>query len=439
MVVVLKFVPSTKLIREGIQDKFFLGENFRFFSFVHSSVIHIPQHIMKTIALLSFFIFSCTLLNADLNRNQILRGSLQNSLHKFEVEKKGTVAFIGGSITQMEGYRPILAEWLEARFPKTKFTFINAGISSTCSTSGAFRLRSHVLEKNVDLLFVEFAVNDDQDAAHSLKNAVRGMEGIIRQARTHSPNLDIIGTHFVNLGMLDLIKQGKTPISVEAHNKVHEHYGIPTNYVARELADQIKADTFTWQEYGGVHPKKPGNTLAAKGAIAIMEEAWKKKTANKVTPHPLPAKVLDEGSYFHGHFLSGCNVSLNNGFTWYVPDWKSIKGGFRNTFAGMKLFCAEQPGAKTEVKFSGNTLAAYVLAGPDAGMIEVEVDGKPYGKVDLHHRYSRGLHYPRTVILATDLSDSAHTAVLRISKEKNKASKGTAVRVLHFGVNNSAE
>ena len=394
---------------------------------------------MKTSLLLTFFLFSITLLNARLNRNQILRGSLQNSLHKFEEEKKGTVAFIGGSITQMNGYRPILAEWLEERFPKTKFTFINAGISSTCSTSGAFRLRSHVLEKDVDLLFVEFAVNDDQDAAHTLENAVRGMEGIIRQARTHSPDMDIIGTHFVNLGMLDLIKQGKNPVSVEAHNKVHEHYEIPTNYVARELADQIKAETFTWQEYGGVHPKKPGNTLAAQGAIAIMKEAWSKETVNKVSPHPLPEKVLDKGSYIHGHFLSGCSVSLNDGFIWHVPNWKSIPGGFRSTFAGMKLFCAEKPGAKTVIKFSGNTLAAYVLAGPDAGILEVEVDGKSHGKVDIHHHYSRGLHYPRTVILATDLPEGEHTATLKISKDKNTASKGTAVRVLQFGVNNPTE
>ena len=391
---------------------------------------------MKLSILLPLFLITSTLLTAGLNRNQILRGSLQNSLHKFEVEKKGTVAFIGGSITQMNGYRPIIADWLEERFPDTEFTFINAGISSTCSTTGAFRLKSHVLDKDVDLLFVEFAVNDDQDAGHTLINAVRGMEGIIRQARTHSPDIDIIGTHFVNLGMLDLIQEGKTPISVLAHNKVHQYYNIPTNYIARELADQIKAGTNSWQQYGGVHPKKPGNTLAAEGAIAIMKEAWAKKTSNKVQPHPLPDKVLDKGSYFHGHFLSECSVSLDGGFVHNVPDWKSIKGGFRSTFAGMKLFCAEKPGTSATIKFSGNTLAAYVLAGPDAGVVEVKVDGISYGKVDLHHHYSKGLHYPRTVILAADLCSGDHVAEITVSKSKNDASKGTAVRVLHFGVNN---
>ena len=44
-------------------------------------------------------------------------------------------------------------------------------IASTCSTTGAFRLRDDVLIKGpVDLFFIEFAVNDDQDAGHALNS-----------------------------------------------------------------------------------------------------------------------------------------------------------------------------------------------------------------------------------------------------------------------------
>ena len=62
--------------------------------------------------------------------NAHLRGSLQNCLHKFEHNKTGHVAFLGGSITEMNGYRPIMEKWLTARFPETKFTFTNAGIAA---------------------------------------------------------------------------------------------------------------------------------------------------------------------------------------------------------------------------------------------------------------------------------------------------------------------
>jgi hypothetical protein len=97
--------------------------------------------------------------------NIALRGFFDNS--RIAIEKKGraTVAFMGGSITEMNGYRPMLMDFLAKRYPECQFTFINAGISSTCSTTGAFRLSRDVLSLGpVDLFFIEFAVNDDQDA-----------------------------------------------------------------------------------------------------------------------------------------------------------------------------------------------------------------------------------------------------------------------------------
>ncbi|MEK6234719.1 MAG: prolyl oligopeptidase family serine peptidase, partial [Planctomycetales bacterium] len=60
------------------------------------------------------------------------RGSLNNSRIRFQNQRQGHVAFIGGSITEMNGYRPMVCENLQKRFPETEFTFTDAGISSTC-------------------------------------------------------------------------------------------------------------------------------------------------------------------------------------------------------------------------------------------------------------------------------------------------------------------
>jgi hypothetical protein len=69
--------------------------------------------------------------------NVCLRGNLANCRIQFERARKGHVAFIGGSITEMEGYRPMVSDLLKRRFPNTEFTFTAAGISSTCSTSSS--------------------------------------------------------------------------------------------------------------------------------------------------------------------------------------------------------------------------------------------------------------------------------------------------------------
>ena len=133
---------------------------------------------------------------AEISKNVHLRNDFDNSWVAFAGKKKGTVAFIGGSITEMNGYRVMVEEDLRRRFPGTDFTFVNAGISSTCSTTGAHRLARDVLSTQPDLLFVEFAVNDDQDASHAERECRRGMEGILRQARVTNPAMDIVVTTF---------------------------------------------------------------------------------------------------------------------------------------------------------------------------------------------------------------------------------------------------
>ncbi|MDQ1256851.1 MAG: hydro protein, partial [Candidatus Hydrogenedentes bacterium] len=83
----------------------------------------------------------------------VLRDDFQNARIRFECEKKGRVAFLGGSITEMTGWRDLTCDYLRRRFPDTEFDFVNAAISSTDSTLGAFRLAQDVLDKGrIDLL-----------------------------------------------------------------------------------------------------------------------------------------------------------------------------------------------------------------------------------------------------------------------------------------------
>ena len=368
-------------------------------------------------------------------RNVILRGEYNNSLTQFLVKKDGRVAFMGGSITQMNGYRPMVSDWLRERFPQTEFEFINAGISSTCSTTGAFRLKEHVLDKGrIDLFFIEFAVNDDQDAGHKRRDCVRGMEGIIRHARTAQPDMDIIVTYFVNPGMLSQLREGKVPVPIAAHEEVLKHYGVSAVFLAREVADRISAGELTWAKFGGTHPKPAGNAIAAELIGKLLSGSWDKSRTRDISPHPLPSKLVDPGSYYQGDFLSP-QQSSNDSWAWVVPDWKKIPGNFRNTFAGKRLLCSDVPGKETTVRFNGTALGAYVLAGPDAGTLEVSVDDGPWNAHDLYHRYSRGLHYPRTVMLLTDLERKEHRVRLRLSKNSNSSSKGTSARILQFTVN----
>jgi lysophospholipase L1-like esterase len=388
---------------------------------------------MKFIVALSLLTLICHAADAPSFGDKVqFRGSLTNSLHQFEATKKGHVAFIGGSITEMNGYRPMVSEWLEKRFPSTVFTFIDAGISSTCSTTGAFRLERDVLSKGpVDLFFVEFAVNDDQDAHHTRDECIRGLEGILRHARASNPNTDIIVTFFVNEGMLAKLQAGQTPLTIEAHEAVAKHYGVSTINLAQQAAQQITAGTLTWKTYGGVHPAPLGNGICASMIGELLTAAWKTPAAS-VVAHTLPAP-LDPLNYEKGRFVDPGIAKVKNGWTLGVPDWKALPGGKRDRFTKIPVLSATEPGAELTLDFEGTAIGAFVVAGPDAGMAEASIDGAAPQRVNFYHSYSKGLHYPRTVMLGTELKPGKHTLTLRVSAESE--SGGHALRIMQFGVN----
>ena len=373
---------------------------------------------------------------AEANRNVKLRGGLQNARIQFEQKKTGRVAFIGGSITQMNGYRPMVSNWLRSRFPKTNFEFINAGISSTDSQTGAFRLGDHVLARGrIDLLFIEFAVNDDQDAGHDLVHALRGMEGLIVQARRHNPNADIVVTHFANTGMMETIRRGEVPISIAAHNRVCQYYQVPTNDLCSELTELIDTGKTTWELYGGVHPKPYGNAICTAMIKKILEQGWSAESV-AVKPHVVPEMPLDQGSYMNGRLESPAKAKHDENWKVSVPNWKDLKGSFRSTFAGQKLLHGSQVNSQFTYTFTGQSLGVYVLAGPDAGAIEVKVVGQDqWRSVNLFHRHSLGLHYPRSVMLVEGMKPGTHQIQVRISAARDSKSQGSAVRILNFAPN----
>lgn len=366
------------------------------------------------------------------------RGNLQNSFRRFAAEKTGHVAFLGGSITEMNGYRPIITAWLQKRFPETDFTFTNAGIASTCSTTGAFRVHQDVLEIGpTDLLFVEFAVNDDQDASHTAEDCIRGMEGIIRRVRRHNPNADIVMTHFVNPGMLETLSAGKTILSANSHEQVARHYEVSSVYLSKEVAARIADGRMTWQEFGGTHPGPAGNQLAADLAVSILEAGWRDLPTKEpqAVPHPTPTKPLLDSSWDSGIMLPLQSLQIVSGWSISEPDWNNIPGSKRSRFLGIPLVHADQPGASLQFNFTGTAAGAYVVAGPDAGRLDYRIDDGDWNSLELYHRFSTGLHYPRTVMFAEALPDGPHHLTVRVSESHHPDSTGTAARVVHFVVN----
>ena len=371
----------------------------------------------------------------DFGKRIQVNGNLDNARLKFTSEKQGTIAFLGGSITEMDGYRPMVYALLQQRFSQTQFKFINAGIGSTSSTTGAFRLECDVLDHGlIDLLFLEFAVNDDQDGNHTRQECIRGMEGIIRHARRSNPNLDIVVTYFVNEPMLANLQEGKAPMRIAAHQTVVDYYGLPAIHLAAEVAREITAGELTWEQYGGVHPEPVGNAICARMIAELFERVWAAPLSSeaRLVSHPMP-DPLDPLNYERGRFIDLEEAKGVCGWTLGVPDWDKLPGEKRPRFLALPLYWATEPGAEAMLEFEGTAIGAFVLAGPDAGMVESSIDGGPFVAIDVFHSFSHNLHYPRTVMLGCNLTAGKHTLILRISPETH--SGGHAMRVIKFTAN----
>ncbi|MBT4821945.1 MAG: sulfatase-like hydrolase/transferase [Lentisphaerae bacterium] len=364
-----------------------------------------------------------------------LRNGLKNAQRVFETTKQGTVAFVGGSITGMN-WRKLVAADLRRRFPEAKLKFILAGVGSTGSTYGAFRLGRDVLDKGkIDLLFEEAAVND-LAIGRTADEQMRGMEGIVRHARTANPDMDIVMMHFACPSKVEDYNQGRTPEVIASHESVAEHYGVASLDLTLEVTERINRGEFTWKDdFKSLHPSPFGQKLYAKSIARLLDVAWADAPTAATTPHPLSDKLdafcYDDGKLFPPGLAAECK-----GFH-IVTDYTNKEGGkVRRGWSELPQLTGEKPGDSFTVRFTGTAVGIMVIAGPAAGIIEHSVDGAPWVKRDLFTRHSPRLHLQRLYTLAAELDPGKeHTLNVRISPEKNADSIGSNCRIVYFAIN----
>lgn len=366
-----------------------------------------------------------------------IRGSLNKSRNQFISSRKGNVAFLGGSITDMNGWRDMLCNYLTARFPNVKLNILNASIPSLGSLAHTFRFQQDIASKMIpDLLFVEAAVNDHYNG-YSDAQQLRSMEGIVQQAKNLNPDIDIVFIYFADPDKNSDYDKGITPNVILNHEKVASHYQISSINLAHEVADRIKAGEFSWKEdMIDLHPSLFGQKLYFSSIKLFLEQQWENDAVCLSMDGNVDNALLDKFAYMYGDYSSLSKARLKKGFT-YDPSY-TPKDGYagRPGFIEVPMLVADSPGAELVYKFSGTAIGINIIAGSDAGKIEYNIDGKSYTKIDLFTQWSKHLHLPWYILLGDELSDKKHKLKIRITSERNEQSNGTACRVIHFLTNN---
>jgi len=361
-------------------------------------------------------------------------GHLNNSFNLIKKRKTITIAFLGGSITNMEGWRGLVSQFLIYKYPEVNFRFINAGIPSLGSLPHAFRLKQDVLNQGkIDLMFLESAVNDCANGT-SEKVQRRALEGVIRHALQENPDMDLVMMAFSDPEKLKDYRNGNIPLEVKVHQDLAKHYKLPFINLAKEVADRINAGEFTWEkDFKNLHPSPFGQLLYANTISNLLSQndgLSLKKIRHKHIPFSLEHRNYNKGNY---HSIE--NAEASPGFIKKASWVPSDQANTRQGFVAIPVLEGLKPGASLVLHFKGRVIGIATLAGPDAGILAYSIDGKEFPAIDLFTQWSKNLHLPWYQMLADELDQGNHQLELKILNNNNSLSKGHAIRIFNFLVN----
>lgn len=327
-----------------------------------------------------------------------VRGGLPNFAAKLKAKEPITIAYFGGSITEQSGWRIQSADLLRKLYPANKLTAVNAAIGGTGSHPGVFRLAHDVLEFRPDLVLIEFSVNDTRTKPQNIRKA---MEGIIRQIRKKLPECDICFMYTVTEGSnLKTYQSGKFPLPASIMEEIAEFYDLPSINLAYDVAKLEKdgklimaADNQGAARVSGNGLDTPANVpRTADGKIVfsrdgvhpypdtghvIYTNAFEKAlppllAAGKPGAHQLPSPLI-AGNWENTTVLplDAPGIKLSGSIA-ELPADNPLSRKFSQRLPRIwKL----EPDASIEFKFKGSKAMFYNLRGPDAGILEVTLDG----------------------------------------------------------------
>ncbi len=240
------------------------------------------------------------------NRSLLTAGNtsrMKSVLSRAQNGEEITAAYIGGSITEGltagadKCWARLSYEWLCDRLPEAKINFVNAGMSGTPSTLGAIRVERDVIEPygDPDIVFIEFAVNDGQDALS--QNAY---ESLVRRMLSLKEDTAVVL-------LFTVLKNGYS--CETAHMKpIGEYYGLPMISVGTALNEEFESGRTPWEKYSDdeSHPNEWGHVLV-KDFVANYFETVLAAPDEKAAE--IPAGPLYGADYTNLHLLDRTNLT----------------------------------------------------------------------------------------------------------------------------------
>lgn len=268
-----------------------------------------PNDTAKSLGITSE-IFDRALLSAG-NYGRILQVMLKASKGE-EIN----IAGLGGSITAGTGasssttcYAYHVYEWWRDTFPMAKVNFHNMGMGATTSMLGTHRLEADILNKNVDFLVIDFAVND------SGVEFGDPYESIIRR----------LSERDIACAMLFMLDQtGWNEQNVEI--PIGEAYGIPMFSMHDAMWPEIESENIDWWDFGddGIHPNDKGHAMTASVITSYLDALYDKMEYLSTVTKPIPQNYVYSDMFMNATLYHPADITPDSIGGWSLDPYSSF-------------------------------------------------------------------------------------------------------------------
>ncbi|MFT3822815.1 MAG: GDSL-type esterase/lipase family protein [Chitinophagaceae bacterium] len=346
-----------------------------------------------------------------------MRGGLPNFFAKIKEGKPVKIAFLGGSITRAGGgYRDQVMQWFKKQYPSNRFEEIMAAVSGTGSDFGACRVQQHVIDHKPDLVFVEFAVNDNRWRMQFVRET---MEGIVRQVWKANANTEICFIYTFSAENLPQLQKNIFPASVSAMETLAAYYNIPSIHMGLAAVDEItkgkllisgKRDEQTAVplfSIDGVHPlPETGHKIYTD---VLIRNLLLLKDNTVTIKHVLPSMLEKQAWVSAGMISPGKDVQFTG--NWGTTD--SVTKGREYYQLLPQVYATASTDASVKVQFKGTRFGLADIMGPGTAAIEISIDNQPPKVINRFDAFCT--YYRLNYFILSNLPEGKHTATIRLA------------------------
>ena len=248
---------------------------------------------------------------------------IREKIAKAQCGEQVTIGYIGGSITEggsasspSNYYVNLASEYFSTTFGKGgNVKFVNAGLAGTSSVVGNMRVDQDIFSKNCDIIFIEFAVND-QGATRFQKS----YESLVKKCLMQ-PNEPAVG--------IITLCQKSGDSNQDWMQKIAENYDLPLISGKNAVMNGIQAGTLNWdRDYGSgdnIHPGNGGHKLIADIISYYYRQALKSENASD--SYTIPTKEVYGADYATAKLVDFSQLQNFNAGSWTRGNGSYNKNG----------------------------------------------------------------------------------------------------------------